>query len=693
MKRFAWMVVAGLLVVMAAVQDATAQQRRAALVIGNGTYAAGGNAPSAEANARAVGEALRAAGFEVTVATDLTRAAMAETIGRFQEKLAGSDLGLFYYSGLMLAMDGRSHMVPVDARLASEFDVVFETVPLEPTLERVRQAAPRAVAVIDPIVPNPFVERLAAVTGAAGRSLRPMPDAPPPAGGLLVAFSHQPGRTPVLVGGSGPGTYAAALAEAFRRPGIELRQALATAEGHVSQQSGGRQLPWVQGGLDGPVVLGPAAPPPVAETLPPTAVDPMAENQVAVRDTNVRAGPGMEAPVLRAVRQGTTVGVTGRVRGSSWLRVTVEGQTGYIVARNLAAPDAVPPPEEAPVATAPEAEPEPAAGPVAPGVYALSRPATLFAQPVLGARGLGELQAGQLVTVTGSVPGTNWVLARDRFGQEGYVGAGALTSIWGAVSEGRSDDGVPASGGGQSSGDGRAVVAQPLPEPPAATVAAAPSAAGGAVRDAVAAARGIAGRASQTADRARNTAEEARRAEERARAAAERARTGYTGGVAVQRLVNGEVYEGEIGRAGQKDGYGVYRFADGQVYAGQWRANAMTGSAAFAFANGDRYEGNFRNGVPAGLGVFRFANGEAYAGEVRDGEVVGLGELTFTDGAVYAGQVRRRLPDGDGALRWTSGARHVGRFVRGLPQGPGEAVARDGATRTGVWQGSTVIEE
>ncbi|NYZ16180.1 SH3 domain-containing protein, partial [Azospirillum sp. RWY-5-1] len=481
------MAVAALLVVMATVQGAAAQQRRVALVIGNGTYAAGGHAPSAEANARVMGEALRAAGFEVTVATDLTRAAMTGTIGRFQEKLAAAELGFVYYSGLMLAMDGRSVMVPVDARLASEFDVVFETVPLEATLERVRQVVGRAVVVIDPIVPNPFVERLAAVTGAAGRSLRPMADAPAAAGGLLLAYSHQPGRTPVLVGGSGPGAYAAALAEAIRRPGTELREALATAEGHVSQQSGGRQLPWVRDGLEEAVTLGPAAPP-VAAALAEAAVDPMAENQMVVRDTNMRAGPGMEASVLRAVRRGTTVAVTGRVRGSSWLRVTVEGQTGYIVARNLASPDAVPPVDEAPVAATPDARPEPAAE-LAPGVYALSRPATLFAQPVLGARGLRELEAGQLVTVTGTVPGTNWVQARDRFGQEGYVGAGALTSIWGAVGESRSDGGVPAAGGGLSAGDGRAVSVQPLPEPPPATVAAAPSAAGAAVRDAVETAR------------------------------------------------------------------------------------------------------------------------------------------------------------------------------------------------------------
>ena len=87
------------------------------------------------------------------------------------------------------------------------------------------------------------------------------------------------------------------------------------------------------------VVINRTAVEPELEEAPPAAieVDPMDEEFVTARNANVRAAPTTDAQKLTTLGAGTTVTVTGRVRGADWYRVErADGGEGYVFASLLA---------------------------------------------------------------------------------------------------------------------------------------------------------------------------------------------------------------------------------------------------------------------------------------------------------------------------------------------------------------------
>ncbi|MEZ5828560.1 MAG: caspase family protein [Hyphomicrobiales bacterium] len=71
---------------------------------------------------------LRSLGFEVIDGTDLTKREMMSRIRTFADKVRGADVGLFFYAGHGLQVDGRNYLAPVDASLKSDVDLDFEAV-------------------------------------------------------------------------------------------------------------------------------------------------------------------------------------------------------------------------------------------------------------------------------------------------------------------------------------------------------------------------------------------------------------------------------------------------------------------------------------------------------------------------------------------------------------------------------------
>jgi len=685
-----------LLIVIGALAGAPghAAERRVALVIGNAQYARSG-APTAvsstvAANAAAVAEALRQAGFEVTTANNQEHRGFVATLSHFAANAKGADVGLLYYAGLALGLGGKSYLVPVDAKLVSEFDVFIDTIELDQILQTVR-AARRGVVLLDPVMPNPLADALGKATAESGRPVQPVPGAPGSTDQILIAYAHQPDVPPVAVRGGGPGPFAAALAQEITKPGAELHKALAAVAQTVEARTNGAQLPWVRDRLGVALALGPAGgvppkppvaePPPAQAMTPEPKVEPLDATFVTIRDVNMRAGPDNKAPVLRTVARDTEVTATGQARKGSWTQVTVDGQQGFIATNNLRPHDA--PASEEPVA----------AGPLAPDVRKVARPAVLFDRPGMGARGLRELPAGMTVTVMEMVRGSNWVRVRDRTSQEGYVQGSALST----GSE------PPPAGTPPPEGTKEVLAMRAVPPPSGPAVAAGlppgARALSEPVQDAVRVAREAATSGENAATQARATAQRAVAAQTRARAAAETARAG-TSRAWVHQFPNGDVYEGEWSftttatgaRQLQKSGFGIYRFADGQRYEGEWLDDQMAGLGTMVFRTGDRYEGSFRAGQPDGEGVFRYANGHAYAGEVRTNRPEGKGELTYANGDRYQGQVADRLPSGFGALTLNgTGGKHVGRFRAGVQDGPGVATTYDGLQHSGTWQGGRMM--
>src|SRR3981189_56017 len=166
----------------------TGPEQRIALVIGNSNYQNVAQLPNPANDAKAVAQLLNAAGFEVISATDLSHNQMIQVIQDFSGKIAGrgaNTVAMVYYAGHGVQVAGENYLVPVDARISSEPDLINGSVRLVDvmaTLDTIPSVM--RAGILDACRNNPFP-----TLNDAGRGLA-IVDAP---NGSIVAYSTAPG--------------------------------------------------------------------------------------------------------------------------------------------------------------------------------------------------------------------------------------------------------------------------------------------------------------------------------------------------------------------------------------------------------------------------------------------------------------------------------------------------------------------
>lgn len=134
--------------------------RRVALVIGNGSYAEAGTLANPVNDALDIADKLRSIGFEVIEGNDLGKRELERSIGEFSDALEGAGVGLFYYAGHGLQVDGRNYIVPVDARLDMPVKLQLEAVPIDEVLDIMEQQTKVSLVFLDACRNNPFARSL-----------------------------------------------------------------------------------------------------------------------------------------------------------------------------------------------------------------------------------------------------------------------------------------------------------------------------------------------------------------------------------------------------------------------------------------------------------------------------------------------------------------------------------------------------
>jgi len=119
-----------------------------------------------------VATALESLGFAVFRVIDGDKPAMERAIRSFGNALAGAEAALFFYAGHGLQVAGRNYLLPIDARLAQEQDLLFEAIDVAVPLSVMEQAGARVKLVfLDACRDNPLARSLARSIRSAGRSL------------------------------------------------------------------------------------------------------------------------------------------------------------------------------------------------------------------------------------------------------------------------------------------------------------------------------------------------------------------------------------------------------------------------------------------------------------------------------------------------------------------------------------------
>ena len=189
-----------------------------ALVMGNGAYQVSPlrNPPN---DARAMAAALRECGFEVIERIDSDQRTMDEAIREFGRRLSHGGVGVCYYAGHGMQVDGRNYLIPVGADIQAEDEVKYRAVDAGIVLGKMESAASRVnIVILDACRDNPFARSFR----TSARGLKRM-DAPI---GSFIAYATSPGG--VAADGAGRyGLYTSNLhlegAGAYANPGATRR--------------------------------------------------------------------------------------------------------------------------------------------------------------------------------------------------------------------------------------------------------------------------------------------------------------------------------------------------------------------------------------------------------------------------------------------------------------------------------------
>jgi formylglycine-generating enzyme required for sulfatase activity len=220
--------------------------QRTALVIGNSNYEQGPLRNPAN-DARAMGNTLKDLGFEVTLNFNLNLRQMDEAVRAFGQKIKDGGIGLFYFAGHGVQVEGVNYLAPVGVRVEKEQDVKFEMLDIgKVTAEMDAAKNGLNILILDACRNNPFTRAFR----SPDMGLAPI-NAP---SGTYIAFATAPGTT-ASDGEGDNGLYTQELLTNLKQPGLRLEDIFIRTRVSVKKKSNDLQVPWENGALEGVVIL------------------------------------------------------------------------------------------------------------------------------------------------------------------------------------------------------------------------------------------------------------------------------------------------------------------------------------------------------------------------------------------------------------------------------------------------------
>lgn len=212
-----------------------------ALVIGNGNYI---NEPLKNPvhDAEIMASTLRSLGFSVDKVTNADRKTMRKKVRAFGEKLGPNRLGLFYFAGHGVQVEGKNFLIPTKADIKSEEEVFDEAIDAEMILRKMKYSgASMNIVIFDACRNNPFPRKFRSSSRGLARIEGPA--------GSFIAYSTSPGS--LAEDGDGKNSlYTHYLAKAISTPNLTIEQVFKRVRAQVRKKTGGNQIPWESSSLE-----------------------------------------------------------------------------------------------------------------------------------------------------------------------------------------------------------------------------------------------------------------------------------------------------------------------------------------------------------------------------------------------------------------------------------------------------------
>ena len=245
-------------------------EKRVALVIGNSAYKHAPALANPRNDAEGMAAALKRLKFDVVLGVDLDETGMRRQLQDFANRLEKAEVALVFYAGHGLQVGGRNYLVPVDAKLEKENDLVFQAVALDQIQRLLEQGQRTSIIILDACRDNPLARNLARSMGTRSTAIgRGMAQSQTGLGTLIV-YATQPDNV-ALDGDDKNSPFTAALLRHIETPGLEARSMLTRVRASVIQTTKSRQVPWVSESMTGDFYFAAA---PAPGTSPPVAPPP-----------------------------------------------------------------------------------------------------------------------------------------------------------------------------------------------------------------------------------------------------------------------------------------------------------------------------------------------------------------------------------------------------------------------------------
>jgi hypothetical protein len=233
-------IVAGLANIEAVAAD---RPGKVALIIGNAKYPDNDALLSDAANgAQDLADELKHDGFDVEKTINPTGDGMRQALDRFYARIQRQGgLAVIFFSGFGIQSSRQTYLLPVDAQIWVEGDVVRDGLNLETILDQMNShGASIKVALLDASRRNPYERRFRRSSAGLAPAVTPI--------NSLVLYSSALGSV-VTTSKNDQSLFVTELLKELRTPGVTGEQALRNTQEGVISATQGEQVPWLSSSL------------------------------------------------------------------------------------------------------------------------------------------------------------------------------------------------------------------------------------------------------------------------------------------------------------------------------------------------------------------------------------------------------------------------------------------------------------
>lgn len=261
LTRVATVPTIALALALLAISPATAQTRsgRVAVILGNGDYRGEAYLRNPRNDASEMKRALEMLGFQVHMEVNASKEGLVRLGEDAKLWFKGSDVGLFFYAGHGLQINGENFIVPVDASFDNTTDISSELFSMSEALAWMNPDASANLIFLDACRKNPFTDVIRNQANA-GRTIR-IGAAPQLQVGqglaemnagarTLIAYATEPGNV-AADGEDSNSPFTKGILRHIRERGKEIREFLTSVRTSVLQETSQRQVPWDHSSLVG----------------------------------------------------------------------------------------------------------------------------------------------------------------------------------------------------------------------------------------------------------------------------------------------------------------------------------------------------------------------------------------------------------------------------------------------------------